>query len=124
MIPLFQILKYNFVPPSLVEGKAFRAHAPIAAIPTACAKVVRPVGVLTSACALADNCFKAKLYEGLEPSAKSRTVRPLPPFRSSRMLKPAAIPVMLGCGVTIRFLAIFLLGLLRRVKARRAVLRT
>ena len=121
--------KNSFEPPSLVLGNALRAQAPTAAIPTACSKAVRPVCVLIKFCELLERVTKASSNFPLTTLSMTvlRPVRsgvPIDPLlRSSSSVKPAAIPVIDGCGKLI-LRAMRFLGLLRRVKARRAVLRT
>ena len=96
--------KYSFFPPNFVPGRAFRAQVPSAAMPTAWTSALRPGSVLTKFCALLDSALSA--WVRLPPSARPITS---PLLRSSSKLKPAAIPVILGCGVTIFLRAMFLL---------------
>ena len=101
------------MPPILVAGSALRAHAPIAAMPTAWTKDLRPASVLMSAWLLAEIVLIApdKL-----PFSACPTTSPL--FRSSTRLKPAAIPVIDGCGVIIFLRAIVFLRGLEEVRRR------
>ena len=112
--------KKSFEPPIFVAGRARRAHEPTAAIPTACTNDLRPTSVLIKSCAFVDNVFSAAwpLPFIMLPTTPPRV-------RSSNRLKPAAIPVIDGCGTIIFLRAIVLLrGLLavrRRVVLRRRV---
>jgi len=87
-----------------VPGRALRAAVPIAAIAIAWINAVRPVGVLTRDCALDERAVSAAVAL---PARTEPITSPL--LRSSNRLKPAAIPVIDGCGVFILRRAIVLL---------------
>ena len=106
------MVKYNFFPPSFVPGSALRAQVPTAAIPIAWTIAVRPAGVLTMSCALVESILIASLAF---PERATPITSPV--FKSSRIVNPAASPVIDGCGVVMR-LILRLRVVRRRLTAR------
>ena len=117
------ILKYSFVPPSFTLGKNFLASPPAVANTIAEDRTALPGAEVARLTAFLLNSENAGSKLPFKVSAITPPVAlpvEAPWFRYCATLRPAAIPVIDGCGIAILLRAIFFLLL---PVALRAVLR-